>query len=59
MTCLRAEVEQKTIQQDGLSLNLTIVRPIGVQQKAPAFLFFHGGGFMLGDLEELWAGVQS
>jgi acetyl esterase len=44
-----AEVEQKTIQQDGLSLNLTIVRPIGVQQKGPAFLFFHGGGFMLGD----------
>ena len=25
------------------------VRPIDVKEKSPAFLFFHGGGFMLGD----------
>jgi acetyl esterase len=44
-----ADVEHKTVEQDGLSVNLTIVRPIGVKAKGPAFLFFHGGGFMLGD----------
>jgi acetyl esterase/lipase len=44
-----ADIEQKTVQQDGLSINLTIVRPIGVQQKGPAFLFFRGGGWILGD----------
>ena len=44
-----ADIEQKTVEQDDLSLNLTIVRPIGVQERGPAFLFFHGGGFMLGD----------
>ena len=44
-----ADIERKTVEQDGLSVNLTIVRPIGVKEKDPAFLFFHGGGFMLGD----------
>jgi acetyl esterase len=44
-----ADIEHKTVEQDGLSVNLTIVRPIGVKEKGPAFLFFHGGGFMLGD----------
>jgi acetyl esterase/lipase len=44
-----ADVEHKTVEQDGLSVSLTIVRPIGVKEKRPAFLFFHSGGFMLGD----------
>jgi acetyl esterase len=44
-----ADIEQKTVQQDGLSINLTIVRPTGVQQKGPAFLFFRGGGWILGE----------
>jgi acetyl esterase/lipase len=46
-----ADIEHKTVEQDGRSVNLTIVRPIGVKQKGPAFLFFHGGGFMLGDFQ--------
>jgi acetyl esterase len=44
-----ADIEHITVEQDRLSVNLTIVRPIGVKEKGPAFLFFHGGGFMLGD----------
>jgi acetyl esterase len=44
-----ADIERKTVEQDGLSVSLTIVRPIGVKEKRPAFLFFHSGGFMLGD----------
>jgi acetyl esterase len=44
-----ATIDQKTVEADGLSVNLTIVRPIGVKEKGPAFLFFHRGDFMLGD----------
>jgi acetyl esterase/lipase len=44
-----ADIEHKTVEQDGLSVSLTIVRPISVKEKGPAFLFFHSGGFMLGD----------
>src|ERR1700680_4353436 len=44
-----ADIEQKTIEQDGLAVSLTIVRPINLTERGPAFLFFHGGGFVLGD----------
>lgn len=46
-----AEVEQKTITQDGLAVSLHIVRPAGADQRElrPAFLFIHGGGWILGD----------
>src|SRR5260221_13356575 len=44
-----ADIEHKTVEQDGLALSLTIVRPISAREKGPAFLFFHGGGFVLGD----------
>lgn len=43
------DVEEKTIQMDDLSVNLVIVRPAGVQEQLPAFMFFHGGGWVLGD----------
>lgn len=45
-----ADVSEKTIQINGSDLNLTIVRPAGSKQKTlPAFMFFHGGGWVLGD----------
>ena len=44
-----ANIEHKTVEQDGLTVDLTIVRPIGVKEAGPAFLFFHGGGFIVGD----------
>ncbi len=42
-------VSNKTIQVDGKPLELTIVRPENVKGTLPAFMFFHGGGWVLGD----------
>lgn len=44
-----AEVSEKTITVDGRSIRLTVVRPVGTTGKLPAFMFFHGGGWILGD----------
>lgn len=44
-----AEVSEKTINVDGKPLKLTIVRPAGAKGVLPAFMFFHGGGWILGD----------
>lgn len=44
-----ADVSQKTIKADGKEISLTIVRPVGVAGPLPAFMFFHGGGWILGD----------
>jgi len=44
-----AEVSQRTISADGRSILLTIVRPAGANGVLPAFMFFHGGGWVLGD----------
>lgn len=45
-----ADVSEKTIRVNGKDLKLTIVRPIGSAQKTlPAFMYFHGGGWVLGD----------
>ncbi|GAB4062972.1 alpha/beta hydrolase [Uliginosibacterium sediminicola] len=44
-----AEVSEKIIQVDGKSLVLNIVRPAGAQGTLPAFIFVHGGGWILGD----------
>jgi acetyl esterase len=43
------DVTEKTIKQDGLSVKLFIVRPSGQTGVLPAFMFFHGGGWVLGD----------
>ena len=42
-------VEEKTIDTDGLIIKLFIVRPAGAQNALPVFMFFHGGGWVLGD----------
>jgi acetyl esterase/lipase len=41
--------EEKTIQAGGQPITLTIVRPDGAGSMLPVFMFFHGGGWVLGD----------
>jgi acetyl esterase len=43
------DIEEKRISQDGEDVSITIVRPKGVTKKLPVFMFFHGGGWILGD----------
>jgi acetyl esterase/lipase len=43
------DVSEKTINEDGLSIKLFIVRPSGLKGNLPAFMFFHGGGWVIGD----------
>lgn len=40
---------EKTITQDGMAVTIHIVKPVGVKAGGPVFLFFHGGGWVLGD----------
>jgi len=42
-------VTEKTIQQDGLSIKMHIVKPEHAKGILPVFMFFHGGGWVLGD----------
>ena len=49
LTLPAADVSEKTIKVDGGDLKLTIVRPSQVAGTLPAFMFFHGGGWVLGD----------
>ncbi len=45
-----AEVSEKTIRANGGEIKLTVVRPARSAGKTlPAFMFFHGGGWVLGD----------
>ncbi|NHZ33214.1 alpha/beta hydrolase [Massilia rubra] len=44
-----ADVSEKTVTLGGKPVKLTIVRPAGAKGKIPAFMFFHGGGWVLGD----------
>jgi len=42
-------VSQRTVTQDGQKVDLTIVRPEAARGATPVFMFFHGGGWVLGD----------
>ncbi|WP_233493030.1 alpha/beta hydrolase [Chromobacterium sp. ATCC 53434] len=44
-----ADISGKVIEVDGKPLKLTIIRPAGAKGALPAFMFFHGGGWILGD----------
>lgn len=44
-----ADVSEKTVNLDGKPVKLTIVRPAGAKGILPVFMFFHGGGWVLGD----------
>ena len=43
------EESEKTITQDGISVKIHIVKPVGAKKGLPVFMFFHGGGWVLGD----------
>ncbi|WP_010489415.1 alpha/beta hydrolase [Pseudomonas sp. S9] len=43
------EVSERTITADGKTIRLTIVRPEKQTGELPAFMFFHGGVWVLGD----------
>lgn len=43
------EESEKTITQDDQTITIHIVKPKGAKDKLPAFMFFHGGGWVLGD----------
>lgn len=43
------DISEKLITQDGIKVKLFIMRPSGVKGMLPAFMFFHGGGWVLGD----------
>jgi acetyl esterase len=42
-------VSEKTISQDGQSVKINIIKPANAKGKLPVFMFFHGGGWVLGD----------
>ncbi|MEG5265533.1 alpha/beta hydrolase [Pseudomonas sp. JDS28PS106] len=43
------EVSDRSIDVDGQKVALKIVRPANVKGDLPVFMFFHGGGWVLGD----------
>ncbi|MGO4379516.1 alpha/beta hydrolase [Pseudoduganella sp. RAF19] len=45
----KADVSEKVIKVDGQDVKLHIVCPAGAKGTLPAFMFFHGGGWVLGD----------
>jgi acetyl esterase len=42
---------EKTISQDGQTVKINIVKPANAKGTLPVFMFFHGGGWVLGDFE--------
>ncbi len=44
-----ADVSDKVIEVDGEKIKLHVVRPAGAKGTLPVFMFFHGGGWVLGD----------
>src|SRR5882762_421901 len=45
----QADVAERTIGSEGRTLKLVVVRPLGMTGTLPVFMFFHGGGWVLGD----------
>ncbi|WP_449398091.1 alpha/beta hydrolase [Chryseobacterium wanjuense] len=43
------EESERTITQDGQTVKIHIVKPKGAKAGLPVFMFFHGGGWVLGD----------
>ena len=46
---LKVDITEKTINAAGHDIKLTVVRPAGAGGTLPAFMFLHGGGWVLGD----------
>ena len=45
----KADIAEKTVSVDGDNVDLTVIRPAGAEEVLPVFMFFHGGGWVLGD----------
>ena len=45
----KVDIANKTINAEGREIKLTVVRPAGAKATLPVFMFFHGGGWVLGD----------
>jgi acetyl esterase len=45
------EIDNRTISVDRGTVKLTVVRPAGTVGVLPAFMFFHGGGWIFGDFQ--------
>ncbi|MBC9796427.1 alpha/beta hydrolase [Sinomicrobium sp. FJxs] len=43
------EESERNITQDGQTVTIHIVKPKGAKDNLPVFMFFHGGGWVLGD----------
>ncbi|MFI2744377.1 alpha/beta hydrolase [Zhouia sp. PK063] len=43
------EESERTITQDGQTVTIHIMKPKGAKKNIPVFMFFHGGGWVLGD----------
>ncbi|OIQ15332.1 MAG: alpha/beta hydrolase [Flavobacterium sp. MedPE-SWcel] len=43
------EESEREITQDGQTITIHIVKPKGAKANLPVFMFFHGGGWVLGD----------
>ncbi|MDR2916374.1 MAG: alpha/beta hydrolase [Tannerella sp.] len=43
------EETEKMISADDYNIKLNVVRPKGIKEKLPVFVFIHGGGWILGD----------
>lgn len=43
------EESERTITQDGVQVKVHITKPAGAKAGAPAFIYVHGGGWVLGD----------
>jgi acetyl esterase/lipase len=47
----KVSISKKTLTVDGQSMALTIVKPSGNKKNLPVFMFFHGGGWVIGDVK--------
>ncbi|MCB5184916.1 alpha/beta hydrolase [Methylobacillus gramineus] len=45
------DIEQREIQAENHTISLTVVRPPNLAVNPPVVMFFHGGGWVLGDFE--------
>jgi acetyl esterase len=45
----QADVAERTISSEGQTVEVVVVRPAGGTGRLPVFMFFHGGGWVLGD----------
>lgn len=46
---LAVDIDERTITQDGRTVSIRIVKPKGSKEKLPALMYFHGGGWILGN----------